>query len=89
MCSHYTRAAYTSDGWRGAVCTGAVISRGACRGTQQSAGPEGPAAGCRKAAESEATVMRLVSEREPVCQTAGLTITSGDGSHKYQVDEYQ
>lgn len=31
--------------------------------------------------------MRLVSEREPVYQTADLTINSGDGSQKYQVDE--
>lgn len=40
MCSHYTRTPYTSDGWRGAVRTGAVISPAACRRTQQSAGPE-------------------------------------------------
>nr|WP_246752192.1 shikimate kinase [Bradyrhizobium diazoefficiens] len=40
-----------------------------------------------QAAESEAMVMRLVSEREPVYQTADLTVNSGDGSQKYQVDE--
>lgn len=40
MCSRHTCTAYTSDGWRGTVRTGAVISPAACRRTQQSAGPE-------------------------------------------------